>query len=145
MHDMTNNDKLAQLHADLVSAIRDWRSKWEVLSQRLASAKAAETNHDGVVDELLGDPTARITLCSEAIMQITDDKQAEAHVSRLDALMSAEIQFWRGASAVGAAIPEAVKQTPLYQALGKLVGMFVALPAAARHTQLVAAMAEAEA
>jgi hypothetical protein len=144
MHVMTNNDRLTQLHADLVSAIRDWRSKWELLSQRLANPKSDEERH-AAVDDLLSDPTARITLCSEAILQITDDRQAEVHVTKLDGLMSAEIQFWRAASAVGAAIPEALKQTPVYQVLGKVVGMFVAVPAAARHAQLVAAMAEAEA
>lgn len=141
---MTPNDKLAQLHADLVTAIRDWRSKWTLLGQRLANPENEAQRH-AAVDSVLGDPTARITLCSEAILQITDDKQAEEHVGKLDALISAEIQFWRGATAVGAAIPEAVKQTPAYQIMGKLVGVFVALPAAARHAQLLKAMDEAEA
>jgi hypothetical protein len=141
---MTNNDKLVQLQTDLVSAIRDWGSKWEHLQQLAGDAKS-QVDRKAAVDEFLGEPTARITLCSEAILQLTDDKQTEALVSKLDGLISAEIGFWRAAANIGAAIPDAVKNTPVYQVLGRLASMLLGPPAAIRHEELVATMAEAEA
>jgi hypothetical protein len=145
---MTDNDKLAQRQKDLVNAIRDWRSKWKLLQERIQQLAANALNQAeraAVVDEALGEPTARITLCSEAILQLTDDKRTEALVCKLDGLISAEVGFWRSAANVGAAIPDAVKNTPVYQVLGRLVSAFLIPPAAMRHKELVATMAEAEA
>jgi hypothetical protein len=136
---MTDNDKLSKHQTDLVSAIRRLPSRWQLLGQ--LSANVREPADPAIaVNAALAEEYGRIALLSDAILQLSDDERAKALVSKLGDLVSSEIKFLRGAAAFVGTAPAA-----LNTAIGKLVWLLGSLTGAAKHQQLVAAMAETEA